>query len=184
MEKLIRGPVDIGLVPVAILPELNEFHLLTDYCIGANGNVESVVLVQQVPLEEIKRWCWIISREHLSSLPEFWQKTSGTSNLNGYKRQGYEDHLERYGRSDRLGRSRAAQTWSSSSTFMICRVNGKKFRTSWFFACWVSNKIIPGSNFIFRLNASKKNSEYSGSFLDHLVQEKYQQLKHRIIFSM
>ena len=53
--KLLTGKVDVGLVPIAILPELKEYHLLTDYCIGANGDVNSVLLVSQVPLESISR---------------------------------------------------------------------------------------------------------------------------------
>ena len=34
-QKLITDSVDIGLVPVAVLPELKNYHLLTNYCIGA-----------------------------------------------------------------------------------------------------------------------------------------------------
>ena len=36
-EKLLNDQVDIGLVPVAILPDMEEYHLLTDYCIGCDG---------------------------------------------------------------------------------------------------------------------------------------------------
>jgi len=53
-EKLLTNQVDIGLVPVAILPELPEYHILTDYCIGANKKVNSVILVSDVPLEEME----------------------------------------------------------------------------------------------------------------------------------
>lgn len=53
-EKLITNQVDIGLVPIAILPELPEYHILTDYCIGANQKVNSVILVSDVPLEEME----------------------------------------------------------------------------------------------------------------------------------
>lgn len=53
--KLLSGKVDVGLVPIAILPELKEYYLLTDYCIGANGDVNSVLLVSEVPLESISR---------------------------------------------------------------------------------------------------------------------------------
>jgi len=53
-QKLKFGQVDIALVPVALLAELKEFHLLTDFCIGANGKVDSVKLYSHVPLNEIK----------------------------------------------------------------------------------------------------------------------------------
>lgn len=54
-EKLISGQVDIGLVPIAIIPQLKEHYILTDYCIGAVGPVKSVVLYSQVPLRQIKK---------------------------------------------------------------------------------------------------------------------------------
>lgn len=53
-QKLKFNQVDIGLVPVALLPELDHYKIITDYCIGANGKVDSVKLYSQVPLNEIK----------------------------------------------------------------------------------------------------------------------------------
>ena len=54
-QKLLTNEVDLALVPVAILPGLPEYHVLTDYCIGADGVVDSVKLYHNVPLQEIKR---------------------------------------------------------------------------------------------------------------------------------
>ncbi|MFI5150848.1 MAG: menaquinone biosynthetic enzyme MqnA/MqnD family protein [Bacteroidia bacterium] len=51
--KLLDGRVDVGLVPVAVIPVLKESHILTHYCIGATGPVRSVLLYSQVPLNEI-----------------------------------------------------------------------------------------------------------------------------------
>ncbi len=52
-QKLKFGQVDLALIPVAILAELDHFFIETDFCIGANGAVDSVKLYSQVPLEEI-----------------------------------------------------------------------------------------------------------------------------------
>jgi chorismate dehydratase len=52
-EQLISGEVDLGLIPVALIPRLNDHHVITDYCIGAEGPVASVCLFSDVPLEEI-----------------------------------------------------------------------------------------------------------------------------------
>lgn len=52
-NKLISGQVDIGLVPVAILPELPEYHFVSDYGICCDGPVSSVILASDVPLHEI-----------------------------------------------------------------------------------------------------------------------------------
>ena len=53
-RKLLDGTVDIGLVPVAILPEMNEYHIISNYCLGSNGAVDTVKLYSRVPLEEIE----------------------------------------------------------------------------------------------------------------------------------
>ncbi|HLO82198.1 MAG TPA: menaquinone biosynthesis protein [Chitinophagaceae bacterium] len=46
--------IDIGLVPVAIIPELAESHIVTDYCIACDGAVESVAIFSEVPMDEIR----------------------------------------------------------------------------------------------------------------------------------
>ena len=51
--KLISGSVDIGLIPVATLPLLNEYHIISDYCIGAFGKVRTVMLLSNCPFEDI-----------------------------------------------------------------------------------------------------------------------------------
>lgn len=53
-QKLVDGKVDVGLIPVAVLPLLKEKYIISDYCIGAVGKVASVMLYSDVPLAEIK----------------------------------------------------------------------------------------------------------------------------------
>jgi chorismate dehydratase len=53
-RKMIAHKADIGLVPVALLKSLKEYKIITDYCIGAVGNVKSVVLLSHKPLQDIK----------------------------------------------------------------------------------------------------------------------------------
>jgi chorismate dehydratase len=52
--KLINRKVDIGLIPVASLPLLKEYHIISDFCIGANGNVRTVLLLSNKQFEEIE----------------------------------------------------------------------------------------------------------------------------------
>jgi len=52
--KLIAGSVDIGLIPVAAIPQLSEYHIISDYCIGANGKVRTVMLLSNSPFSDIK----------------------------------------------------------------------------------------------------------------------------------
>jgi chorismate dehydratase len=54
-DMLINGSIDVGLVPVSIISKLSEWHIVTDYCIGANGDVASVCMFSEVPVEKIER---------------------------------------------------------------------------------------------------------------------------------
>ncbi|HVZ25494.1 MAG TPA: menaquinone biosynthesis protein [Sediminibacterium sp.] len=54
-EMLLANEIDTGLVPVAILPRMTESHIITDYCIGADGEVASVAIFSEVPMERINR---------------------------------------------------------------------------------------------------------------------------------
>jgi len=54
-QKLLSGKADLGLVPVAIIPEMKKYFLISDYCIGAVGAVGSVMLYSNVPLKKIEK---------------------------------------------------------------------------------------------------------------------------------
>lgn len=53
-KKLLSKEVDLGLVPVAVIPQLKESYIIGDYCIGAKASVASVCLFSEVPLAEIQ----------------------------------------------------------------------------------------------------------------------------------
>ena len=53
-KALQANTIDIGLVPVAVIPKLPEAHIISDYCIGATGIVASVCIFSKVPMEEIQ----------------------------------------------------------------------------------------------------------------------------------
>lgn len=52
--KLISGQVDIGLIPVAAIPQVPNASIVADYCIGSVGAVNSVFVFSNVPFQEIK----------------------------------------------------------------------------------------------------------------------------------
>ena len=54
-QKLLAGEADVVLTPVAIIPQLPEAHLVSNYCIGATGAVKTVCVFSEVPLTGIKR---------------------------------------------------------------------------------------------------------------------------------
>jgi chorismate dehydratase len=52
-RRLLAGEADIALVPVAVIPELPEAYIISDYCIGADGPVATVCIYGDVPIEEM-----------------------------------------------------------------------------------------------------------------------------------
>jgi chorismate dehydratase len=53
-QKLIDNQVDIGLIPVASLLDLPDYEIISDYCIGANGVVNSVYIFSNCPINEVQ----------------------------------------------------------------------------------------------------------------------------------
>ncbi|MBX2922210.1 MAG: menaquinone biosynthesis protein [Chitinophagaceae bacterium] len=54
-EMLLNDEVDVGIVPVAVIPELKESYIISDYCIGCDGPVASVCLFSEVPVHRVER---------------------------------------------------------------------------------------------------------------------------------
>ncbi|MGD0583891.1 MAG: menaquinone biosynthesis protein [Bacteroidales bacterium] len=52
--KLISRRADVGLIPVAALPQVKNYKIIGKYCIGANENVRTVMLFSNCPFEEVK----------------------------------------------------------------------------------------------------------------------------------
>ncbi|WP_276134140.1 menaquinone biosynthetic enzyme MqnA/MqnD family protein [Polluticoccus soli] len=53
-KSLQDGDVDVALLPVAVIPQITNAHIICDYGIAADGNVASVAIFSQVPMEEIQ----------------------------------------------------------------------------------------------------------------------------------
>ena len=51
--KVISGKADIGLIPVAALPLIKNYYIISDYCIGAIGKVKTVMLLSNFPFDQI-----------------------------------------------------------------------------------------------------------------------------------
>ncbi len=54
-RKVISGECDLGLVPVAAIPTIPLYNIVSDFCIGAQGSVRTVVLLSNSPIETIER---------------------------------------------------------------------------------------------------------------------------------
>lgn len=53
-DLVINGKADIGIIPIQALLDIPEYHIVSDYCIGANGAVDSVFVFSDMPIVDIK----------------------------------------------------------------------------------------------------------------------------------
>lgn len=79
--KLLEGSIDIGLAPVTVIPQMKEHFIVSDYCIGADGNVASVALFSDVELDNIQKILLDYQSKTSSALCKillghFWKKIS------------------------------------------------------------------------------------------------------------
>lgn len=96
-RKLASGEADLGLVPVAVLPQLPTPHLVSDFCIGTVGAVKTVCIFSQKPIDQIThlfldyhsrtsvelvqillREHWKVSPELIPARPGFEQQIAGS----------------------------------------------------------------------------------------------------------
>src|SRR5258706_5497413 len=54
-EMLIDNKIDVGLIPVAAIPELTSWHIVGEHCIGTEGEIASICLFSEVPMSEIRK---------------------------------------------------------------------------------------------------------------------------------
>lgn len=141
-RMLLDDQIDVGLIPVAVIPRLKEAHVVSDYCIGARGAVASVGIFSERPLEEIdtvlldyqSRTSAALSR---ILLKEFWHSTA-----NCVDTQGEEYRHRIAGSTAGLVIGDRALEQSLASTYMYDLGEAWKAHTGldFVFAAWVANK--------------------------------------------
>jgi chorismate dehydratase len=103
--KLLNNEIDVGLVPVAVIPKMQEHFIVTNYCIGAVQAVASVCLFSQVPIDKIEKV--ILDYQSKTSvnlckilLQHYWKKEvvfeEAIPHLNPLQRSGLEEPTNDY----------------------------------------------------------------------------------------
>jgi len=146
-EMLKHDEIDLGLVPVAAIPELPEAHLAGGYCIGTEGEAASVCLFSEVPLHEIKKVYldyqsrtsvdllkWIM-REYWGIYPELVQAE------NEEFRKMIRGTTGGLVIGDRAFEQRKSSTFFYDLGAEWRKITGLPF----VFAVWISNKPLPAS---------------------------------------
>jgi chorismate dehydratase len=157
---LIDGVIDVGLVPVSIIPNLKEWHIVADYCIGSNGDVASVCLFSEVPLEKIEKV--LLDYQSLTSvhlckilLKHFWKISPVLENA----KENYTKEISGTTAGVVIGDRALAQRKVSTYIYDLGEawktMTGKPF----VFAAWIANKQLP-DNFIQQFNEANSIGLY------------------------
>ena len=165
-QSLIDGTIDMGLVPVAVIPLLKEAHLVSNYCIGAEGDVASVCIFSQVSMEQIKKvYLDYQSRTSVQLarilLQQFWKKEVEFIKAE----EGYIQNIKGTTAGVIIGdRALAARThfpfiYDLAGAWK--QYTGKPF----VFATWIANKPIPAEF----MEAFDKANEYGIMHLAEVI---------------
>ncbi len=184
-SKLKDNLVDIGLVPVAVIPEIKGAQIITDYCIAASGKVRTVILASQVPLPEIKTiildYQSRTSIQLVQILAEFYWHISPlwVKGKPGYIHREIKDTTAAVIIGDRVFEAEKEFAFIYDLGAAWKEMTGLDF----VFACWVANKWID-PEFISEFNAAllygelhipevirENESNYPGCNLDDYFRE-------------
>jgi len=151
---LIQDKIDIGLVPVAILPLLKEYHIVSDYGIACDGEVASVCLFSDVPLQEIKTILMDYqSRTSVALLKillkEHWKIEPALIPANA----DYENEITGNTAGLVIGDRALLQRKKSKYIYDLGTAWKEMTSLPFVFAAWVSNKKLP-KDFIVVFNAA------------------------------
>jgi chorismate dehydratase len=151
-SMLMADEIDVGLVPVSVIPALKEYYIISDYCISSDGEVASVCLFSDVPLQNIQTilldYQSRTSVELLKILiKDFWKIDPEIKMTSQY----YQGEIQGTTAGLVIGDRAFAQRKISKNIFDL-GLEWKKFTGLPFvFAAWISNKKLD-ENFIKSFN--------------------------------
>lgn len=153
-QQLIDGQIDVGLVPVAIIPQLKEHFIITNYCIGAIGPVASVCIFSEVPLDDVQTV--LLDFQSRSSvalakvlLKNYWKKEV----VFEAAKPGYQALINGTTAGVVIGDRAFEQRTKSKYVYDLAEAWIAYTGLPFLFAAWVTNKELPAS-FIEPFNAA------------------------------
>jgi chorismate dehydratase len=151
--KVISGRSDLGLIPVAAIPFINEPHIIGDYCIGTNGKVRTVQLMSNSILKDAEKiYLDYRSRTSVNLIKiiahNYWKKDFSWINTS----EGFDFKSIMKNEATVLIGDQCFELEDFYEYKCDLGEEWKKFSGLPFvFACWVSNKPLP-SDFIEDFN--------------------------------
>ena len=145
-DMLLNNIIDIGLVPVSIIPLMREYYINTNYCIGCDGPVGSVCLFSEVPLEKIKKV--LLDYQSRTSvelakilLKEYWKIQPELIDAGEDFRRDIRENVAGVIIGDRALEQRTKSTYKYDLGEAWKNLTGLPF----VFAAWISNKKLDDS---------------------------------------
>jgi chorismate dehydratase len=153
--KLISGKSDLGLIPVAAIPQIRDPYIVSNYCIGADGNVRTVQLMGNSSLEETET----IYLDYRSATSvklvkvlanRFWKREFKWKNTS----EGFDFILERRNEAVVLIGDQCFE-FENRYTYNLDLAGEWKKHTGlpFVFACWVANKVL-NEDFLIEFNSA------------------------------
>ena len=155
--QLLKKEIDLGLIPVAVIPKMDEYQIISDYCIGCDGEVGSVCLFSEVPLNEISSILLdyqsrtsaallkVLLKQHWNIAPE----------LKGSEK-GYENNIQGNVAALVIGDRALTQRKKSSYIFDLGTAWKEMTGLPFVFAAWIANKKLD-EKFIADFNLATGN---------------------------
>ncbi len=163
---LLKDEIDVGLVPVAIIPQLKEAHIITDYCIGTEGEVASVAIFSEVPIEQVTTV--LLDYQSRTSvnlarvlLKEYWKMSPVLENA----KEDFRSHINGTTAGVVIGDRALEQRKISAYTYDLGAAWKAHTGLPFVFAAWVANKPL-GENFE---DAFNKANGYGVSHMEEVV---------------
>ncbi len=161
-KSLQEGIIDLALLPVAAIPGIIGTNIISDYGIAADGNVVSVALFSQVPMEEIKTvYLDYQSRTSVRLaqllLENHWKKNVDYKPANEH----YIDYINGTAAGVIIGDRALKQLTNFEYIYDLSAAWKAYTGLDFIFAAWVANKALP-AEFTNRFNSANAIG------LDHL----------------
>lgn len=166
-DMLLKDQVDVGLIPVAIIPKLSEYYIVGDYCIGTEGEVASVCLFSEVPVEQVRKiyldyqsrtsvaLLKVLMREHWKIQPELVMASD----------ENYRNEIKSDTAGLVIGDRALAQRKKSTFIYDLGSEWKKMTGLPFAFAAWISTRKIP-EDFIEIFN---KANAYGIEHIDEVI---------------
>ena len=156
-DKLINSEVDIALVPVVVISQLKNAYIISDYCIGSDGKVDTVCLYSDVPIQEIKsialdyQSCTSVTLLKIL-LKEYWQVKPALNNTE----LGFADKIKGEHAALVIGDRAFELNTKHQYIYDLSDIWKKMTGFPFVFAAWVSNIKLP-QDFIGDFNKALEN---------------------------